>query len=175
MSMSQQSQSLDGETSSMQLGESKQDKQRNSECAKPSKRHRIDIPLPPPQPDHAQMYGYYISEKWLHETARSFLAKLHPDLPETKASTNAKLNPSYSFRKNFHIRSLSTGRAILPSQQMVPAECIYNGAVFVLCIFKDWPESYHRRPTQQQVDDLTRFMGREPQWWVDVLPARFRI
>ncbi|KAG2067169.1 hypothetical protein BDR04DRAFT_1105525 [Suillus decipiens] len=148
MSMSQR---LDGVSSSMQLGEAKQDKQRNSGYAKPSKRHRIDITLPPPQLDHAQMYGYCISE------------------------TNAQLNPSYSFKKNFHIRSLSTGCAILPSQQMVPAECIVDGAVLVLCIFKDWPHSYRRRPTQEQVDELTSFMGREPQWWVDALPRSFRM
>ncbi|KAG2158320.1 uncharacterized protein EDB93DRAFT_1100525 [Suillus bovinus] len=111
-----------------------------------------------------QMYGYYVSEKWLHEIALSFLAKLHPDISETKAVTNARGNPSYSFRKTFHIHSLSTAYAILPPGQIVPAECMFKGAVHVLYIFNDQPYSYRYRPTQKQVDELTRFMGREPQW-----------
>jgi hypothetical protein len=119
------------------------------------------------------MYGYYISEEWLYETARSFLAKLYPNLCETKARTNARANPSYSFRKNFHIQSLSTAHAILPPGQIVPAECIVDGFVLVLYIFNDQPDSYHRRPTQKQLDELTRFMGREPQWWVGTVPATF--
>ena len=119
------------------------------------------------------MYGYYISEKWLHETALSFLAKLHPDLPPTKARTNARANPSYSFQKTFHIYSLSTALAILSPGQIVPAECMVKEYVYVLYIFTDQPDNYRWRPTQKQVDELTRFMGREPQCWVDRLPASF--
>ncbi|KAG2360907.1 hypothetical protein BDR07DRAFT_102649 [Suillus spraguei] len=147
--MSQQLQSLDGAVSSMQPGEAKQDKQRNSGRARPPKQHRIDITLPPRQ-HHPQMYGYY-------------------------ARSNAEVNPSYSFRRIFRMQTMSIGHAILPPQQMVPTECIEDGAVLVLYIFKDWPESYQRRPTQKQVDELTRFMGREPQWWVDIAPTRFRM
>ncbi|KAG2033161.1 hypothetical protein BDR03DRAFT_1014526 [Suillus americanus] len=155
--------------SSMQPGEAKQDQQCDPGR---SKRNHINITLPSPQ-CNAHLYGYYISNEWLYETARSFLAKLHPDLPEIKAMTNARANPSYSFRKTFHIHSLSTAYAILPPRQIVPAECIVDGAVLVLYIFNDQPDSYHRRPTQKQVDELTRFMGREPQWWIDAVPARF--
>lgn len=155
-----------------QLGEAKQDEQRDSGRTKPSKPNRINITLPPPQ-RNAQMYGYYISQKSLYEAACSLLAKLHPDLSETKARTNARVNPSYSFKKTFHIQSLSTAYAILPPGQAVPAEYIVDGFGLVLYIFNDQPDSYHRRPTQKQVDELTRFMGREPQWLVDVSPARF--
>jgi hypothetical protein len=155
-----------------QLGEAKQDEQHDSRRTKPSKPNRINISLPPPQ-RNSQMYGYYISQKWLDETARLFLAKLHPDLSETKARTNARANPSYSFNKTFHTQSLSTAYAILPPEHTVPAEFIVNGFVLVLYIFNDQPDSYHRRPTQTQVDELTRFMEREPQWWVDVMPASF--
>jgi hypothetical protein len=119
------------------------------------------------------MYGYHVSPEWLYETARSFLAKLHPNLSETKARTNARANPSYSFRKTFHIQSLSMAYAILPPGQIVPEECIVDDLVLVLYIFSDQPDSYHRRPTQEQLDKLTSFMGREPQWWVDSLPASF--
>ncbi|KAG1812489.1 uncharacterized protein BJ212DRAFT_1369983 [Suillus subaureus] len=170
--MSQRLQSLDGVMSSMQPGEAKQDERCDSGHTKPSKSNRINITLPPPQ-RNAQMYGYYISQEWLYETARSFLAKLHPDLSETNARTNARANPSYSFNKNFHVQSLSTAYATLPPGQIVPAEYIVDGVVLVLYIFNDQPGSYDRRPTQKQVDELTRFVGREPQWWVDVLPARF--
>jgi hypothetical protein len=156
-----------------QLDEVKQDQQqRDSGCTKPSKPNRINITLPSPQ-RHRQLYGYYVSEKWLYEKARSFLDKLHPDLPETMARTNAHADPSYSFKKTFRIHSLSTSLAILPPGQVVPAACMDDDAVCVLYIFSDQPDSYHRRPTQEQVDELTRFMGREPQWWVDVMPPKF--
>ncbi|KAG1860895.1 hypothetical protein F4604DRAFT_1788759 [Suillus subluteus] len=189
--MSQQIQSLDGAMSSTQvcpgvvcgcpshllstaqLGEAKQDQQqRDSGCTKPSKPNRINISLPSPQ-RHRQIYGYYVSEQWLHKTARFLLDKLHPDLPETKARTNAHADPSYSFQKTFRIHSLSTSLAILPSGQEVPPDCMDDDAVCVLYIFSDQPDSYYRRPTQEQVDELTRLVGREPQWWVDVMPPKF--
>lgn len=148
-----------------QFGEAKQVEQHDS--GRTSKPNRINISLPPPQ-RNAQMYGYYISQKWLDETARSFLAELHPDLSETKARTNARANLSYSFNKAFHTRSLSTTYAIPPPGHAVLSEFIVDG--FVL---DDQPDSYRRRPTQTQVDELTRFMGRQPQWWVDVMPVSF--
>ncbi|KAG2360719.1 hypothetical protein BDR07DRAFT_1461830 [Suillus spraguei] len=120
-----------------------------------------------------QLYGYYVSEKWLYETARSFFAKLHPDFSEAKARTNAQADPSYSFSRTFLIHSLSTSMAILPRGQMVPAECMDQEAVCVLYIFSDQWDSYDRRPTQEQVDELTMFVGREPQWWVDIMPPGF--
>ncbi|KAG1871720.1 hypothetical protein DFJ58DRAFT_890284 [Suillus subalutaceus] len=154
------------------LDEAKQDQQRDSGLTKRFKRKRINITLPPPQRNR-QMYGYYVSEKWLYDTARSFLAELHPDFSETMARTNAHADPSYSFQKTFHIHSLSTSLAILPPGQIVPVECMEDDAVCVLYIFSDQPDSYHQRPTQKQVDELTKFMGREPQWWVDVMPPKF--
>ncbi|KAG1903566.1 uncharacterized protein F5891DRAFT_1017038, partial [Suillus fuscotomentosus] len=163
--------SLDEAMSSMQLGEPKQDQQHDSGRTKESRR-RINIILPPPQ-HNAQMYGYYISEEWLYQTALSFLAKVHPDFSESKARSNARVNPTYSFRKTFHIRSLSTTYAIPPPGQIIPAECMYDNTVCVLYIFNDQPESYNYRPIQKQVDELTRFMGREPQWWVGVMSVKF--
>jgi len=154
----QQFQSLDEAMSSMQLGEPKQDQQHDSGRNKESRR-RIDIILPPPQ-HNAQMYGYYISEEWLYKTACSLLAKVHPDFSESKARSNARVDPTHSFRKTFHIRSLSTTYAIPPPVHIIPAECMDDGAVCVLYIFNDQPESYNYRPTQKQVDKLTRFMGR---------------
>ncbi|KAG1871737.1 hypothetical protein DFJ58DRAFT_722470 [Suillus subalutaceus] len=53
----------------------KQDEQSDCGRTKRSKLNRINISLPPPQ-CNAQMYGYHISEKWLYEKARFFLAKL---------------------------------------------------------------------------------------------------
>ncbi|KAG1831586.1 hypothetical protein EV424DRAFT_1641129 [Suillus variegatus] len=167
----QQFQSLDEAMSSMQLGEPKQDQQHDSGRNKESRR-RINIILPPPQ-HNAQMYGYYVSEEWLYQTACSLLAKVHPDFSESKARSNARVDPTHSFRKTFHIRSLSTTYAIPPPGQIIPAECMDDGAVCVLYIFNDQPESYNYRPTQKQVDKLTRFMGREPQWWVGVMSVKF--
>ncbi|KAG2370256.1 hypothetical protein BDR07DRAFT_1370813 [Suillus spraguei] len=84
---------------------------------KPSKTNSAILDVPNRPCD--TMYGYDISQKWLYGTARSFLAKLHPDHSET----NARLNPSCSFKKNFHTQSLSMAYAILPPGQIVPAEC----------------------------------------------------
>jgi hypothetical protein len=80
---------------------------------------------------------------------------------------------SYSFKKTFRIHPLSTCLAILPPGQVVPAACMDNDAVCMLCILSRQPDSYNWRPTQEQVDGLTRFTSREPQWWVDVMPSKF--
>jgi hypothetical protein len=80
---------------SAQLCEAKQDDQRDAGRTRPSesKPNRINVTFSPQQ-RNAQVYGYYISQKWLDETARSSLPKLHPDLSEIKARTKARAGQS---------------------------------------------------------------------------------
>ncbi|KAG2066941.1 hypothetical protein BDR04DRAFT_1106023 [Suillus decipiens] len=62
---------------------------------------------------------------------------------------------------------------ILPPGQTVSVECMNRKLVTVLHIFSDQPRNYRQRPTQEQVDEIAEFMGREPQWWVDWMPGSF--
>ncbi|KAG2034507.1 hypothetical protein BDR03DRAFT_964727 [Suillus americanus] len=62
---------------------------------------------------------------------------------------------------------MGVSEATLPPGQIVPVECMDGGLVDALHIFSNRPDDYRQRPTQQQVDELTKFVGREPQWWVD--------
>lgn len=66
---------------------------------------------------------------------------------------------------------MSTGLAILPPEQIVPAEWMDDELVNVVYVFDDLPDDYRRQPTQKQVDTLTRFMGRGLGWCVDSLLA----
>lgn len=55
--------------------------------------------------------------------------------------------------------------AILSPEQIISAECMTDKLVCMLHIFSDQPDSYHLRPAQEQVTELTKFISREPQWW----------
>ncbi|KAG0694639.1 hypothetical protein DFH29DRAFT_1006158 [Suillus ampliporus] len=63
---------------------------------KRSKLQRITVTLPPPQRNR-QMYGYFISQKWICETALSFLAEVHPDLPAIKVRTRLQLHKNLRY------------------------------------------------------------------------------
>ncbi|KAG2066913.1 hypothetical protein BDR04DRAFT_1159692 [Suillus decipiens] len=118
----------------------------------------------PPHKRNRQIYGFPVSPKWLCETAASLLAEIEPDVP---AEENAYVNHIYSFRSYFGISSIGTASEILLPGQIVAAECMEGKLVTVLYIFSDEPRNYRQRPTQEQFDKITKFMGREPQWWVD--------
>ncbi|KAG1863119.1 hypothetical protein F4604DRAFT_1048905 [Suillus subluteus] len=163
--MSQEFQSLDEA-----LGEVKKDRQGDSGHTKRSERQRINITLPPPKRT-CQMYGYCVPYKWLYEKGIFLFAKAHPDLPADEAGND--VDPLYSFSTYFGIDSLGVRSAIVPLAQTVPADCIEDGFVSVLYIFNDQPDNYRWRPTQKQVDELTKFMSREPQWWVGHLPGSY--
>ncbi|KAG2359148.1 hypothetical protein BDR07DRAFT_1415810 [Suillus spraguei] len=113
-----------------------------------------------------QVYGFPVSFEWLWETAASLLAEIEPD-------ENVYGNPIYGFRTYFGISSIGTASAILLPGQIVPAECMDGKFVTVLYIFNDQPHNYRYRPTQEQVDEITEFVGREPQWWLDCMPGSF--
>jgi hypothetical protein len=47
------------------------------------------------------------------------------------------------------------------------------GEVPIISIFTDEGPSYKRRPSQEQVDRLSRILGKQPRWWVDYEDPRF--
>jgi hypothetical protein len=153
----------------LQLNEVEKDKRNDSGRIKPQ---RLNLTLPDPL-RYRQMYGYCVSEKWLHETALEFLTTLHPELLPCEAWSNAYSNACYSFKKKFGISSLGTGLAFLPPGQVIPVECMYDEYVYVLYICTDQPSNYRWRPTQKQVHELSKLVGREPRWWIDHLSTRF--
>ncbi|KAG1885201.1 hypothetical protein F4604DRAFT_1730231 [Suillus subluteus] len=137
-----------------------------------SKRQRINVTLPPPK-RNCQVYGYCVSKKWFCDTALSFLVKVHRDRPAQEARSNAQVDSIYGIARHFGIYSMGVGEATLPPGQIVPVECMDGKLVNVLYIFSDRPDNYRQRPTQKQVDELTKFVGREPQWWVDSSTGSF--
>ncbi|KAG2039267.1 hypothetical protein BDR03DRAFT_1090713 [Suillus americanus] len=126
--------------------------------------------LPPPK-RNLQMYGYYVSYRWLCDAALSPLVKIESDLPARQANGIAHISPLYSFIRHFGIASMGMGSAILPPEQTVPEGCMDNEFVTVLYIFSDQPDNYRQRPTQKQADELTKFVGRELQ--VGSMPGSF--
>jgi hypothetical protein len=153
----------------LQLSEVEKNKRNDPGRIKPQ---RLNLTLPAPR-RYRQMYGYCVSEKWLHETVLDFLATLHPELHPREARSNAYSNACYNFKKKFGISSLGTGASFLPPGQVIPAECMCDRYVYVFYICTDQPSNYRWRPTQKQVDELSKLVGREPKWWVDHLSTSF--
>ncbi|KAG2356769.1 hypothetical protein BDR07DRAFT_1491521 [Suillus spraguei] len=123
------------------------------------------------KPESSWIYGYCVSFNWLCEMAAAFLTEIQHDIPAQETIVNADIDPIYSFRAHFEICSIGMGSAI---PLHVPADCNSEGFVDVLYIFSDLPD-YRQRPTQKQVDALTEFKGREPQWWVVFARKPFRL
>jgi hypothetical protein len=107
------------------------------------------------------MYSYRVSKKWVYEITLGFVTKLHPELHPSKASSNAALNPAAVSSKpgTFILSVLCTGVAFIPPREIIP-ESMCDEYVFVLYICTDQP-SYHWRPTQKQVDDLSELRGQK--------------
>ena len=40
-------------------------------------------------------------------------------------------------------------------------------AVYVVSLCSDLDDSFEERPTQEEVDYMTKLFGQAPQWWVD--------
>ncbi|KAG2353670.1 hypothetical protein BDR07DRAFT_1614786 [Suillus spraguei] len=167
--MSEEFQGLDEAMRKIQLDEVEKlndNKGGDSGHTTPSEQQPISITLPPPKRNR-QVYGFPVSFEWLWETAASLLAEIEPD------EENVYGNPIYGFRTYFGISSIGTASAILLPGQIVPAECMDGKFVTVLYIFNEQPHNYRYRPTQEQVDEITEFVGREPQWWLDCMPGSF--
>jgi hypothetical protein len=56
-----------------------------------------------------------------------------------------------------------------PGKRGAPPQYVdADGEILILSVMSDDEEDYPVRPAQEQVDYLTKVLGRKPQWWVGV-------
>ncbi|OAX34278.1 hypothetical protein K503DRAFT_869021 [Rhizopogon vinicolor AM-OR11-026] len=130
---------------------------------------------PKPQP-RVQFYGYAISPYWLLEFAVQNCPDLLPD-PKDKSYEYTAMQRGYELLRDWLcIYSLDRQYCFNPKGSSVPPEWIEGvnddeppedlEMVDVLAVCSDREDEFERRPTQEQLDFLTKLIGYSPKWWV---------
>ena len=110
-------------------------------------------------------YGYAANQDWLVNYAQTFLNDFSGQYDSASLIASA-----------VEILRAQTGIAKLSPETALADPAYPNDPVIVsdgdletpiLSMFTNQPASYKRRPSQQQIDHLSRILGRKPRWWID--------
>ncbi|KAF8805221.1 hypothetical protein BYT27DRAFT_7169384 [Phlegmacium glaucopus] len=120
-------------------------------------------------------YGYDISQDWLINYAKTHIrnhARVHYDWALTSKAVDVLIAQT-------RIRTLDMETALVnptaPGDTIIPGSRPEEPMVPILAICSNDPESYQRRPSQAQVDQLSHILGRQPRWWIDYeLPSSYQ-
>ncbi|OJA17899.1 hypothetical protein AZE42_10386 [Rhizopogon vesiculosus] len=136
----------------------------------------------PKKQPHNQYYGYAASRAW-----RLQLVERH--WPEALPDRNIKYYEDTAMMRSYELIRHWSGIVTLdtkvcfnpPKGCSVPPEWIalFDGddedkeyedidipTIFVFAVCSDLDDSYEERPTQEEVDYMTKLFGHAPQWWV---------
>ncbi|TFY79381.1 hypothetical protein EWM64_g4631 [Hericium alpestre] len=127
---------------------------------------QISVPLPADYKTIHRFYwyGYNVGHDWLMEYARKHLG------PERSAKVRPIQQLSYArnrLRRKTGIRTLALSIARRDETTPPNPALTVMGNICILSIFTAGGSSYRNRPTQAQVDQLTKILGCQPRWWVD--------
>jgi hypothetical protein len=126
----------------------------------------------PNLPNHFQpdarlcLYGYDVSEEWLVQHSRTYMNPvriagntdlLYGGLQLLKAQTGINVTYKRACEDSKYSTTGTVIRSIEGGPSFVP----------ILTICTTQSRSYHKRPKQSQVDQLSQFVGKQPKWWVD--------
>ncbi|OAX31309.1 hypothetical protein K503DRAFT_870679 [Rhizopogon vinicolor AM-OR11-026] len=121
----------------------------------------------PPRHRHTQYYGFWITREWLIDLGKQ--------IPLPQDHTYPPYTEDYLMRGFEHIQwavgiePLTLEFCLQPKKGGAPPECVDTGGqILILSVMSDDEEDYPVRPAQEQVDYLTRVLGRKPQWWVGI-------
>jgi hypothetical protein len=135
----------------------------------------------PKRQPHVQYYGYEVSDAWLIQLVESYWPEVLPDRNVKHYEDTAMTRGFELVRHWTGIYNLDGQDCFNPKGGYVPPEwfALFDDDdedeefedididivhVFVLC--SDQEESFKERPTQEDVDYMTKLMGHVPQWWV---------
>jgi hypothetical protein len=129
--------------------------------------------LPHPTHLHADpkgrvcFYGYDILEDWLINYTKTNI-KDHAQYDNLALMSAAV----HILKAQMRIRTLDIETALVdptaPSNTIIPGQQRGEPMVPILSICTNEPESYRKRPSQVQVDQLSHILGgQQPRWWID--------
>jgi hypothetical protein len=135
---------------------------------RPSRPSQLEFSYPS-RHRHTQFYGFWINQQWLVDLGKNVqYPEDHLDPPN---------DDDYFLRGFEHISwavridPLTVQLCLQPKKDGAPPEYVdADGEVFVLSVFSDEEADYPARPAQEQVDYLTKVLGRKPRWWVGIWP-----
>ena len=117
-------------------------------------------------------YGYDVSQDWLVAYAKKNTKTNDADHRITLLSNGLLIMRALTGIKTLEMETALVDptapddTAILrdeDEEQMVP----------IISICSNERESYQRRPSQAQVDQLSQILGKQPRWWIDYDPPLY--
>ncbi|KAG1737110.1 uncharacterized protein EDB91DRAFT_1141104 [Suillus paluster] len=140
----------------------------------------------PKRQSHLQFYGYAVSREWLIQFAEQNWPA--DELPDRNAKDYEDIAATRAYKLIADLSSIcSLGRKTCfnPKGGSVPPYwiAVYDGdyddelddeelmniqidTVVVLSVCSDEEDSFEERPTQGQMDFMTKLIGHGPQWWM---------
>jgi hypothetical protein len=114
-------------------------------------------------------YGYDVLQDWLVNYAKDNIKTDDTDDEITLLYTGVRI-----MRALTGIKTLGMETALV--DPTVPDDTVIHGygteerMVPIISICTTERESYQRRPSQAQVDQLSQILGKRPRWWIDYEP-----
>lgn len=133
--------------------------------------------LPPRKQSYVQYYGYEVCPYWLIAFAEKHCPKELPDKGEEDYEDIALMRAYELISDWSGIHNLGMQDCLNPPNgASVPPEWFASmfhdevpeglETVTVLAVCSDEEEKFERRPTQPQMDFMTKLIGHGPRWWV---------
>ena len=146
----------------------------NQVTSAPPARMKLPLPTNLHTDGHICFYGYAMTTDWFIK----FYKTHWEDRPNFDALSHMSATFQY-LKAHTHIKTLTFHSALV--DQTTPVDYIIDGhrpgeqMVPILSICTSERSSYRKRPSQAQVDTLSRILGgREPRWWIDYeLPSSY--
>ena len=132
---------------------------------------KIQIALPNATDGRVCFYGYDIAMEWLVDYATTHWSwdpidgACYDDL--SKASGAIKLLSIHSGIKRLAFESALKDHTTPSDAVTIPGHRHGEIRVPLISIFSDEGPSFKRRPSQEQVDRLSKIIAKQPRWWLD--------
>ncbi|KAH7906781.1 hypothetical protein BJ138DRAFT_1182871 [Hygrophoropsis aurantiaca] len=126
------------------------------------KSSRLNITRPPRNPRYDYIYGYDVSQEWVTKT----VLQLRPEIGHSVDPNTLKHMPTWFLRGILKMQTLDPVYGLQSQDISIPEDCVGKEIpVHVLAVCRDKEQSFRSRPSQEQVDKLTKLVGRPPRWW----------
>ncbi|KAF8875046.1 hypothetical protein BD779DRAFT_226572 [Infundibulicybe gibba] len=133
-------------------------------------------PAPPEKyADHLLFYGFYCDEQWLveytHHNSTSILDESMSTSMKELASMRWFIN---LLRRKTGLRTLEYEGVVVdgdtpPNAVILESERPRGPKYHMILSICGWDKrSWRRRPTLEQVETVSKIMGSQPRWWIDI-------
>ena len=115
-------------------------------------------------------YGYDVLQDWLVNYAKANMKNYNVDGEMGLLCTGVRIMKARTGIKTLGMETALVDPTVPGDTVIGYSEEERSGMVPIISICTTERESYKRRPSQAQVDQLSQILGKQPRWWIDYDP-----